>query len=244
MHPIGQLTSYFSIRYLLKKTSPPKVLRDILMAVKSCLLSLHLYNPCSRDLYLVGMKSNFVRDITTPFTKHILVSVEKWVLYPSAKPEVLSTSAQVPLWMHGNHGTLLQCTGWRRSTFPLNFHRTPWQGGQDFCFVLRRFWVWISTYRPSTRTLADIKSYPCKKPWRPIGLWDVEAPTSSRQSQMAVRFSGPRAGRPSPPGRFLVLISVRGWVDPRAIVRLEELGQLKNRMTSSGIEPATFWLVA
>jgi hypothetical protein len=25
-------------------------------------------------------------------------------------------------------------------------------------------------------------------------------------------------------------------------VRLEELGQLKNPMTSAGIEPATFWL--
>jgi hypothetical protein len=36
---------------------------------------------------------------------------------------------------------------------------------------------------------------------------------------------------------------VRGRVDPRAIVRLEGLGQLKNPMTL-GIEPETFQLVA
>jgi hypothetical protein len=51
---------------------------------------------------------------------------------------------------------------------------------------------------------------------------------------MAARLSAPRAGRFLPPGRFLVLISVRGWVDPRAIVRLKGLGQLK-KSTSSGI---------
>jgi hypothetical protein len=45
---------------------------------------------------------------------------------------------------------------------------------------------------------------------------------------MAVRLSVSHAGCSLPPGRFLVLISVRGCVDPRAIVRLEGLGQLEN----------------
>jgi hypothetical protein len=61
---------------------------------------------------------------------------------------------------------------------------------------------------------------------------------------MAVKLSALRAGRPLPSGMFLVLISVRGCVDPRAIVRLKGLGQLKNSMTSSGIETVTFRLIA
>jgi hypothetical protein len=60
---------------------------------------------------------------------------------------------------------------------------------------------------------------------------------------MAMKLSALCAVRLLPPGRFLVLISVIGWVEPKAIMRLEGLRQLKNLVASSGIEPATFRLV-
>jgi hypothetical protein len=63
-------------------------------------------------------------------------------------------------------------------------------------------------------------------------------------SQMAVRLSAFRAGLLYPSGRFLVLISVRSQVNPKAIVQLEGFGQLKNPMISSVFKPATFRLVA
>jgi hypothetical protein len=44
---------------------------------------------------------------------------------------------------------------------------------------------------------------------------------------MVMRLSALRPGRPLPRGRILVLISVRGSVDPSAVVLLEGLGQLK-----------------
>jgi hypothetical protein len=61
---------------------------------------------------------------------------------------------------------------------------------------------------------------------------------------MVVRLSALAPAALCLPGTFLVLISVRGRVYNRAVMRLEGLGALINSMTSTEIESTAFHLVA
>ena len=82
----------------------------------------------------------------------------------------------------------------------------------------------------------------CYRAW---GFHDVEAPSFHDNRYMNVaRLCAQLPGRLYPQEIFHVFISVKGWVDPRTIVRPEGLCQWKTPLTPSGIEPATscYWL--
>ena len=72
-------------------------------------------------------------------------------------------------------------------------------------------------------------------PVQPWGFQEVEAARFQDNRHMkVVRLSAIRTGRLYPQAIFMILISLRGWVDPRAIVRPEELWQWRITVTPLG----------
>ena len=68
---------------------------------------------------------------------------------------------------------------------------------------------------------------------------DLGCQISRQSAQEGVNFLSSTQRPPLPKEVFLVFISVRGWVNSRAILRPEGLRQSKIAMTPSRIEPAT-----
>ena len=105
-------------------------------------------------------------------------------------------------------------------------------------------------YRPYTTSIWDMtvgkrRSNPITGLDRPLGLQEIEVPRISIPWHMKVaRLLALHSSCLYLPGDTLVLISARGWVEPRAIVRDGKLSYLKIPVISLRIKLATLWLAS
>jgi hypothetical protein len=114
---------------------------------------------------------------------------------------------------------------------------------------VRRFIITFTTVQQRNlsrtiwmKSIVKGKAFPLQAWAGPWGFLEAEAPEFPDNRHMKVVSP---THRPSlPQEEFLVLISVRDWVDPRVTMRPEVFSHWKIPVTPSGIEPATFRFVA
>ena len=125
-----------------------------------------------------------------------------------------------------------------------------WPAGSLLCFsaFINLIWNTIESFGEQTLssgTGIKVKQshYRPEEALRVPGGWDSQISWQTAHGGCKVVSRTLRLPLP-PQNIFLVFISLRGLVDPRAIVRPEGLCQWKIPVLPSGIEPTTFRLVA
>jgi hypothetical protein len=100
--------------------------------------------------------------------------------------------------------------------------------------------------RPSSHSqIEPLSQHPLRRPR--FGFGSMDASRSICKDHIPLQWEIAWANYKNnnkPTERFLLLICVRGCVDPRTTMRLDGLVQLKYAMTSSGIQQTTFRLLA
>jgi hypothetical protein len=101
-----------------------------------------------------------------------------------------------------------------------------------------------TSYRIGGKVTVNQSNY---RSWQALGiLGDWGSQILKQSAHKGDKVVNPMHRPPLPPGNiiFLILISVRGWVDPRAIVWPEGFCHWSIPVTPLGIDPATFRFVA